>query len=276
MRVERPAASTTAAMFDLAGPFSGAGSARGCGRVTISISRPPTPMPVMSARLTGRPASIRISTQSKPFSFGERAQPGAPTTACPPRRPISIRLPGSTGMPKCSISPPTASIAAGMTSRRSAMAEAPNTMISSAPLLRTSVDGAGERRLLVRHALLGDDAGAGRRDARGGDLQRLVDHLRRQTRQQRRDDADLLDRIRRDADDRLGARRFGHRLVARGGGDGEGDDLHRRDHLAFHHRLERRQRRQRHRFVDAVEAVDRLARRPPARRRFRRTDCSGR
>ena len=46
------------------------GSSRGCGRVTISISRPPTPMPVMSSRGTGRPARSRISTQSKPFSLG--------------------------------------------------------------------------------------------------------------------------------------------------------------------------------------------------------------
>ena len=40
-------------------------------------------MPVMSSRGTGRPASSRISTQSKPFSFGLRAQPGAPSTGCP-------------------------------------------------------------------------------------------------------------------------------------------------------------------------------------------------
>ena len=135
MRVERPAASTTAATRR---PFSGAGSSRGCGRVTISISKPPTPMPVISARVTGKPASKRMSTQSKPFSLGLRAQPGAPSTACPCSLPINIRFPGSTGMPKCSISPPTASIAAGITSRRSAMAEAPNTMTSSAPALSTS------------------------------------------------------------------------------------------------------------------------------------------
>ncbi len=57
----------------------------------------------MSARDTGRPASIRIRIQSKPFSLGERAQPGAPITGLPPVSPISIRLPGSTGMPKCSM-----------------------------------------------------------------------------------------------------------------------------------------------------------------------------
>ena len=115
-------------------------------------------MPVMSARLTGKPASSRISTQSKPFSFGERAQPGAPITACPRNRPISIRLPGSTGMPKCSIAPPMASTAAGMTSRRSAIAEAPNTIDEFGAGFQHLVDGARQRSRLVRHAPLGDDA----------------------------------------------------------------------------------------------------------------------
>ena len=90
-------------------------------------------MPVSSARVTLRPASRRISTQSKPFSTGERAQPGAPSTGTPPALPISSRLPGSTGMPKCSMAPPMPEIAAGITSRRSAIADAPNTITSSAP-----------------------------------------------------------------------------------------------------------------------------------------------
>ncbi len=42
-------------------------------------------------------------------------------------------------MPKCSITPPTVSIAAGITSRRSAIAEAPNTITSSAPSPSSSV-----------------------------------------------------------------------------------------------------------------------------------------
>ena len=135
MRVERPAASTRPA---IRWPFSGSGTARGCGRVTISINRPPTPSPVMSERLIGRPASRRIRIQSKPFSFGERAQPGAPSTGRPFASATSIRLPGSTGMPKCSIRPPTASTAAGITSRVSAMADAPNTTTISAPAFSTS------------------------------------------------------------------------------------------------------------------------------------------
>ena len=160
-------------------------------------------MPVMSARVTGRPASSRISTQSNPFSLGERAQPGAPSTGRPRAVPTSIRLPGSTGMPKCSMRPPTASIAAGMTSRRSAMAEAPNTMTSSAPSLQHLVERLRQRRLLVRHAPLGDDPGAGRRQPLLRDPQRLVDHLGGKPRQQGRDDADLLDPVGRDAHERL-------------------------------------------------------------------------
>ena len=74
---------------------------------------------------TGRSASRRCSTQSKPLSLGERAQPGRPSTGTAPMCPTSIRLPGSTGMPKLVITPSAASIPAGMTSRRSTMAEAP-------------------------------------------------------------------------------------------------------------------------------------------------------
>ena len=61
----------------------GARLSRGCGRVGISISSPPTPMPAMSASVTSMPAISRSSTQSKPFSLGLRAQPGAPSTGLP-------------------------------------------------------------------------------------------------------------------------------------------------------------------------------------------------
>ena len=71
------------------------------------------------------PAAIRCSTQSKPFSLGERQQPGSPSTRRSPTLASSSRLPGSTGMPKCSTTPPAASIAAGSTSLRSVIAEAP-------------------------------------------------------------------------------------------------------------------------------------------------------
>ena len=75
-----PAASTTAATWrgarrdavrGVAGAF-----ARGSGRTSMSFSRPPTPMRMISAGPTGSPANRRVSTKSMPFSFGLRAQPG--------------------------------------------------------------------------------------------------------------------------------------------------------------------------------------------------------
>ena len=56
----------------VAGAFS-----RGSGRVSISFSRPPTPICMISVGPTGRPANSRVSTKSMPFSFGLRAQPGS-------------------------------------------------------------------------------------------------------------------------------------------------------------------------------------------------------
>jgi len=104
MRLDRPAASTMAAIFGARGVTTVAVSsapARGCGRVGISFSSPPAPMRMMSDRVTGRSAIRRCSTQSKPFTFGERTQPGSPSTwVSSARRPSNSRLPGSTGMPK--------------------------------------------------------------------------------------------------------------------------------------------------------------------------------
>ena len=153
-----------------------------------------------------------MSTQSKPFSLGERAQPGAPSTGRPRASATSSRLPGSTGMPKCSMRPPIASTAAGITSRRSAIAEAPNTITSSAPAVEHLLDRLGERALLVRHAPLCHDRGARRRDPLGRHLERLVDHLAGQPRQQGRDHADLADAIGRNPDER---RRRAHRVKRR-------------------------------------------------------------
>ena len=86
----------------------GRGSSRGCGRVTISISSPPTPMPVMSSRATG---SRRAAASAPSRSRFPSASARSPARRAPARRralPISSRLPGSTGMPKCSIAPPSA------------------------------------------------------------------------------------------------------------------------------------------------------------------------
>ena len=73
----------------------------------------------------------RASTQSKPLSFGERAQEGTPMTGTSPSAPNIIRLPGSTGMPRCSTVPPAFVTAMGMMSPRSTMAEAPKTRMGS-------------------------------------------------------------------------------------------------------------------------------------------------
>ena len=109
---------------------------RGCGREAISISRPPTPMPLMSAPLIGTSASTRCSTQSKPFSLGERAQPGAPMIG---RSSIARRAAADCrDRPACRNDRPgrrTPRSAAGMTSRRSVIAEAPK-------ISRTSQSGA--------------------------------------------------------------------------------------------------------------------------------------
>jgi hypothetical protein len=135
MRLERPAARSTTSTFnaDLAG--CGAGS-RGCGLVGISIKSPPTPMPAMSPAVTSSPAISRSSTQSKPFSFGLRAHPGAPTTRLPSSIPSTSRLPGSTGMPARMTVPPARSIAAGTTSAKSLIADAPK--ITTMSLSRAS------------------------------------------------------------------------------------------------------------------------------------------
>ena len=67
--------------------------ARGCGREGISISNPPTPIPETSSGVTSTPAAMRSRTQSKPFSFGLRAQPGAPRIGRPAAvAPISMAM----------------------------------------------------------------------------------------------------------------------------------------------------------------------------------------
>ena len=138
MRRDRPAAITTAAMIgavrgaaperSVAGAFS-----RGSGRVSASCSSPPTPMRMMSEGVTLIPANSRDSTKSIPFNTGLRAHPGSTSAGLSCSRPTQIRLPGSTGMPKCRISPPARTMPAGPTSRRSTTAEAPITSSISAP-----------------------------------------------------------------------------------------------------------------------------------------------
>ena len=104
----------------------------------------------MSAAPIGTSASTRCSTQSKPFSLGERAQPGAPMIGCAVEsRRAAADCPDRPACRNASMRPPTASIAAGMTSRRSVIAEAPKTIDQSASE-RGAQAPARERRAVVR------------------------------------------------------------------------------------------------------------------------------
>ena len=211
MRVERPAASTTAAMRCA---FSGS---RLGARLRPRHDFHQQAADAHAGDVLARHRQAGEQPHQHPveavFLRRARAARRAEHRLARAPAPISIRLPGSTGMPKCSISPPTASTAAGMTSRRSAMAEAPNTIDQlGARLAAPRRSPCASARLLVRHAALGDDRGAGRRQPLLGDLQRLLDHLGRKARQQRRDDADLADLVGRDADERLALRRRQRRL----------------------------------------------------------------
>ena len=196
-------------------PCSGIGSARGCGRVTISISSPPTPMPVMSERVTGKPASRRISTQSKPFSFGRARAAGRAK-----HRP-AVRIRDQHQIARIDRHAEMLDAPADRFDRRgdhvarSAIADAPNTTTSLGAGLEHLVERLRERLGLVRHALLGDDRRAGGRETLRGDPQGLLDHLVGEARQHGRDDADLAQLERRDADDRLCGARSRNRRVAR-------------------------------------------------------------
>jgi hypothetical protein len=75
----------------------------------------------------------RWSTQSNPFSFGrERAQPGAPMTGLPSSEPDEEQVAGIDRHAEMLHGSARSSRATGITSRRSAIAEAPNTTMSSA------------------------------------------------------------------------------------------------------------------------------------------------
>ena len=136
IRVERPAASTRAATFAARAGLPSLAPRRGWARAAVSLSRPPTPIAMTSRGVTSSPAARRSSTRSRPLSFGERAHPGSPSTGRPRQRASRRRFPGSTGIPRWSTSPPAATMPPGMTSRRSAMADAPTISTICAPASR--------------------------------------------------------------------------------------------------------------------------------------------
>ena len=204
----------------------------------------------MSSRATGRPASRRIRIQSNPFSFGLRAQPGAPMTGRSRALPTSIRLPGSTGMPKCSMRPPDRLERGGNDVTPIGNGRGAEHDHHSAPSVSTCSIACASAALLMRHAALGNDLGACGLEPLRRHLQRLVDHLGRKPRQQRRDDADLADAIGRDTDQRLRLSGNRKRSIALCHADSERNDLHGRDHFAFDDRLVGRQRCKGDRFID--------------------------
>ena len=89
-----------------------------------------------------------------------------------------------------------------------------------------------QRGLLMRHAALGDDGGAGRREALLGDLEGLFDDLAGEPGKERRDHADLADAVGRDGHQRPSRAGDRERRIAHPAGDRERNDLHGRDHLA--------------------------------------------
>ena len=211
MRVERPAASTTAAMRR---PFSGGGSVRGCGRVTISMSRPPTPRPVMSSRVTGKTGEQPHQDPVEAVFLRRTRAARRADDRC------ALRLADQHQVAGIDRHAEMLDLAAHRLDRRRDHVAAVGDRGGAehddqlGAGLEHLVDGALERGRLVRHAALGDDLGAGRRQPRLGDLQRLLDHLGRKPRQQRRDDAELAHFVGRDADHRPGLaapqRRPGH------------------------------------------------------------------
>ena len=117
-------------------------------------------MPVSSARLTFSPASNRISTQSKPFSTGERRRDHVAPVRNRGRAEHDHKLRAETEQ-----------------------------------FAHRSL----ERRLIVRHAAFGHDGGPGRGQPLGRNFQGFVHHLRREPRQHGRNHTDALDDIRGDA-----------------------------------------------------------------------------
>ena len=158
-------------------------------------------------------------------------------------------------MPKCSMRPPIASTAAGITSRRSAIAEAPNTTTISAPALSTSSSALASALVSCgtrRSATIVAPAGASRSavtfrvfsitlSASPGSTVETMPTLRTLNGATRTN----------------GLRRAPPATAwSRASPDRERDDLHGRDHLAGDHRRVGRQRRKRDRRVDVVERVD--------------------
>ena len=112
IRRDRPAASTTAAMV---GALRGAARCRGVRRRLLARQRARRRSPSAGRRRPcascppGSPSGRRTAGSARSrcrSASGCGRSPAAPAPGASPMRPRQIRLPGSTGMPKCRISPP--------------------------------------------------------------------------------------------------------------------------------------------------------------------------
>ena len=215
-------------------PAAGRAAGRGrrgaaAGRRSPSAGRRP-PSAAISWAVTARPAASRSSTQSTPFSAGERAEPGRPTTGRPACSPRKSRLPGSTGIPKRISRPPAATSAARQVSAASEVAEAPR--ISTRSPSASAIAFATVARLMRhahrwRHRLA--EAGEARAHRLGAlDEQARLQPGRRGQDQRRPAGAEAVQADRAGAGGGEAADGAGEL----GPGDGVGDDLDRRHHLA--------------------------------------------
>ncbi len=158
-------------------------------------------------------------------------------------------------MPNCRTLPPLRSIAAGITSRRSMMADPPITSTMPAPPASAPWMTSPKRGWLVRGAQIDGIAGTHRGQPAVGDGDGLVEQRRLHGGELGLDQRDLARAERVEGQDRLLARDR-QAGIERGALHGERDDLDGRRHLVRLHRGVVREGRERDRLVHFVDRVD--------------------
>ncbi len=236
MRRDCPAASTSAATLPgLAGRSPRAAAA---GRDLRQQAADAHAHDVLRG-VTGMPAAIRCSTQSKPFSLGERQQPGRPSTGALAELGEQQQVAGIDRHAEM------LDLAARRLDRRRQRRLAVGDRRGAGDQQQIAAarpDPLGERRDLVGAARFADQAPADRGDPLGGDRDGLVEHrfLERPAAGSGSAPRRAAGRARPDQRRRLGARSARQRSSDRARRR-ERDDLDGRDHLPRPHRLERRQ-----------------------------------